>query len=345
MSTFIIVVLVLGAIVTPCGVIGSVVAERRHPPIGRFVDFDDVRLHYVDVRRRHRPARRGVSRQRRHDPGHRAAAGLLDRPGDAAFASICFDRPGFGHSTRPRFRLITPEVQAELFAAALQRARRARSGRDRTLLGHAGRARACAARPRSDARCAASCSPPAITSRPAVRRVDRVGSGGSGASATSCATRSRPMLGWLLAPLDDPQRCSRLTTGAAAVQGPSSRCRWRCGPGTCVPPAEELALMIPAAARLQALYRHAVLPGRAVPFATRRHHRSSPIRVRGCSGTLPRSVLHVVHDAGHMLHHAVPDEIVGAVDDTMASVRRAGARRRAAPRQPNARGCPVRERA
>jgi pimeloyl-ACP methyl ester carboxylesterase len=32
---------------------------------------------------------------------------------------LCFDRPGFGHSTRTRFRFWTPEAQAELFAEAL----------------------------------------------------------------------------------------------------------------------------------------------------------------------------------------------------------------------------------
>jgi pimeloyl-ACP methyl ester carboxylesterase len=32
---------------------------------------------------------------------------------------VCFDRPGFGHSTRTRFRFWTPEAQAELFVEAL----------------------------------------------------------------------------------------------------------------------------------------------------------------------------------------------------------------------------------
>jgi pimeloyl-ACP methyl ester carboxylesterase len=33
---------------------------------------------------------------------------------------ICFDRPGFGYSTRPRSQLWTPELQAKLFATALK---------------------------------------------------------------------------------------------------------------------------------------------------------------------------------------------------------------------------------
>ncbi len=32
---------------------------------------------------------------------------------------VCFDRPGFGHSTRIRLRFWTPEAQAELFAEVL----------------------------------------------------------------------------------------------------------------------------------------------------------------------------------------------------------------------------------
>ena len=58
-------------------------------------------------------------------------SGLVDAAAKK-FRVICFDRPGFGHSTRPRARRWNAERQAELFCAAL-----AKLGIKRTLvLGH-----------------------------------------------------------------------------------------------------------------------------------------------------------------------------------------------------------------
>jgi pimeloyl-ACP methyl ester carboxylesterase len=58
-------------------------------------------------------------------------SGLVDAAAHK-FRVICFDRPGFGHSSRPRTFIWSPDRQAELFAAALTRL-----GIERTLvLGH-----------------------------------------------------------------------------------------------------------------------------------------------------------------------------------------------------------------
>ena len=91
-------------------------AEREHPPSGRFIEVDGVRLHYVE---------RGEGPPVVLLHGNAVslkdieASGLL---GDLAAAHrvIAFDRPGFGHSSRPRDRLWTPSAQADLLAAALQ---------------------------------------------------------------------------------------------------------------------------------------------------------------------------------------------------------------------------------
>jgi pimeloyl-ACP methyl ester carboxylesterase len=45
---------------------------------------------------------------------------------------ICFDRPGFGHSQRPRHQIWTATAQAALFAKALNRL----GVRDPVVLGH-----------------------------------------------------------------------------------------------------------------------------------------------------------------------------------------------------------------
>jgi pimeloyl-ACP methyl ester carboxylesterase len=47
-------------------------------------------------------------------------SGLVDAA-SSKFRAICFDRPGFGHSSRPRSVIWSPERQAELFCAALTR--------------------------------------------------------------------------------------------------------------------------------------------------------------------------------------------------------------------------------
>lgn len=94
-------------------------AERAHPPMGRFIEVDGVRLHYVE---------RGQGRPvvLLHGLGAMvedwAASGLLDQVAQH-YRVIAFDRPGFGHSDRPRDRLWTPEAQAKLIHDALQQLR------------------------------------------------------------------------------------------------------------------------------------------------------------------------------------------------------------------------------
>src|SRR4051812_39374279 len=90
-------------------------AERRTPPIGRFLDVDGVRLHYTE--------------QGQGDPvvlihGNGTliqdftVSGLVDGL-SGHHRILVFDRPGFGYSTRPRSRIWTPRAQAEVLRKAL----------------------------------------------------------------------------------------------------------------------------------------------------------------------------------------------------------------------------------
>ena len=91
-------------------------AEREHPPTGQFVEVDGVRLHYTEhgegpvVVLLHGNAVTLDDMQ---------ASGLVDAL-SAEHRVIAFDRPGFGHSSRPRDRVWTPSAQADLLAKALQ---------------------------------------------------------------------------------------------------------------------------------------------------------------------------------------------------------------------------------
>jgi pimeloyl-ACP methyl ester carboxylesterase len=117
-------VLVIGNIVF------SFLAERKNPPIGRFIDCDGVRLHYLE---RGDPAARCVVLF--HGNGTMIQdliiSGLVDRLASRSWV-ICFDRPGFGYSQRPRARIWTATSQAALFVKALKQL----GVRDPVVLGH-----------------------------------------------------------------------------------------------------------------------------------------------------------------------------------------------------------------
>lgn len=92
-------------------------AQRDNPPRGRFIDVDGVHLHYVE---------RGNGRPLVLFHGNGSmiqdfeSSGLIDLAAEN-YRVIVFDRPGFGHSLRPRNVVWTPEAQADLFKKALDR--------------------------------------------------------------------------------------------------------------------------------------------------------------------------------------------------------------------------------
>ena len=85
--------------------IGNVVfaflAERKNPPIGTFIECDGVRLHYLD---RGDPTAPCVVLL--HGNGSMiqdfTISGLVDLLARRNRV-LCFDRPGFGYSQRPRY--------------------------------------------------------------------------------------------------------------------------------------------------------------------------------------------------------------------------------------------------
>src|SRR3954470_11615994 len=104
-------VLVIGNIVF------SVLAERKNPPIGTFIECDGVRLHYLE-----RGDRAAPCVVLFHGNGSMIQdfmiSGLVDRL-SLHHRVVCFDRPGFGYSQRPRWRIWTATAQAALFVKAL----------------------------------------------------------------------------------------------------------------------------------------------------------------------------------------------------------------------------------
>src|SRR5690349_10125336 len=112
-SIFLLVLVVLAIGTT----VFSAVAERRNPAIGNFVDGQGLRLHYIE---RGNPADPVIvvfhgNGSMIQDMTISGLIELLSR----RYRVICFDRPGFGHSSRTRLNLWTPEAQANLFVEAL----------------------------------------------------------------------------------------------------------------------------------------------------------------------------------------------------------------------------------
>ncbi|MES2710103.1 MAG: alpha/beta hydrolase [Pseudomonadota bacterium] len=92
-------------------------AERRHPPQGAFIDVDGVRLHYTDEGE-------GQAVVLVHgnvvSGSDFATSGVAQRI-RRTHRVITFDRPGCGHSDRPRGRVFDVEEQAALLQHALRR--------------------------------------------------------------------------------------------------------------------------------------------------------------------------------------------------------------------------------
>jgi pimeloyl-ACP methyl ester carboxylesterase len=90
-------------------------AEARHPPRGRFLIVDGVRLHYLD-------AGEGPPIVLLHGNAVTSEDFVVSGLVSALSRShrvLAFDRPGYGYSERPRGRNWSASAQAELFWCAL----------------------------------------------------------------------------------------------------------------------------------------------------------------------------------------------------------------------------------
>jgi pimeloyl-ACP methyl ester carboxylesterase len=105
-------------------------AERRHPPIGEFLEVRGIRVHYLARGPADAPVLVLLH-------GNGAAiqdfviSGFLERAAKR-YRVIAFDRPGFGYTARPRTRLWGPDAQADLIASALDQL----GVRNAIVLGH-----------------------------------------------------------------------------------------------------------------------------------------------------------------------------------------------------------------
>jgi pimeloyl-ACP methyl ester carboxylesterase len=281
-------------------------AERRHPPEGSFLVVDGVRLHYSDrgegspVVLIHGNAVTG------DDWNTSGVAELLLR----THRVIIFDRPGFGHSERPRGRMWTAAQQAELLHKALQQL-----GVERpVVVGHSWGALvalAFAVRHQADTAGLVLLSGYYFwTLRPDIFLVMP---GALPVLGDVLRYTVSPLLGWLQMPLLKWAMFSpaRVPARFQAEYSPAMALR----PSQIRATSMDGALMIPGALALREHYKGLTLPviitagdGDKVVFK----RRSEQLRA-----SIPGSVLQIVKGTGHMVHHLAARQVAQAVESVV----------------------------
>jgi pimeloyl-ACP methyl ester carboxylesterase len=286
-------------------------AVRDNPPQGRFIDIDGVRLHYIE---------RGSGRPLilLHGNGSMIqdfeSSGLIDLAA-RDYRVIVFDRPGFGHSQRPRNVVWTPAAQADLFKDAL-----AHLGVEKAIvLGHswgASVAIALASRHPSMVEALILASgyyfPTARTDAMLAMSGPAIPGFGDILSHTISPILSRLMWPKMLQQLFGPKSVPQKFEGfpkALAVR-PS---QLRAG-------AAEAALMVPAAMQSAKTYGDL-----AMPVTIMAGEDDRIIDIDEQSGRLHDEIKHSkmrrVANAGHMIQQSDTADLMAAVDEAAAETR------------------------
>jgi pimeloyl-ACP methyl ester carboxylesterase len=309
MSTteIVLLIVVVGFVVLVIGNITfQMVVERRNPPIGVFMECDGVRLHYIERGDVAAPCvvlfhGNGTMLQ------DLILSGLVDRLA-RDYRVVCFDRPGFGYSQRPRSRIWTPTAQASLFSKALDQL----GVRDPVVLGHSwGTLVAVELALQSDYPVTGLVLASGYyfpTFRP---------------DFWLMAGPAVPVLGDLLrytiAPAASWAIMPKLVRTIFAPRAVPPEFKNEFPISLCLRPkqlraaAEETAFLIPVAAQLQHQYRRIRCPVRIV------HGKDDQLiemsQSRRLHEQLPLSLLHMVDDAGHMVTYA---DVPGIADAAAA---------------------------
>jgi pimeloyl-ACP methyl ester carboxylesterase len=297
-AALLVIILVIG------NLLFSKLAERRNPPVGKFIACDGVRLHYIE---RGDPAAPCVVLF--HGNGSMiqdfTISGLVDLLAQTNRV-VCFDRPGFGHSQRPRFRIWTAAAQAVLFVKALNQI----GVRNPVVLGHSwGALVAVALSLRNDYPIRGLVLASGYYF-PTLRR-----------DVWLMSAPAVPILGDLVSYTVAPIISSAILPGAFrkifAPRSVPQPFKYQFPASLTLRPkqlraaAEESALLIPTAAEFQATYSSIGCQVRI--FHGIEDQVIEPKQARHLHQALHRSALHLVPNAGHMVTYADTAAIAQAV--------------------------------
>ncbi|HZF76946.1 MAG TPA: alpha/beta hydrolase [Acetobacteraceae bacterium] len=281
----------------------AVAAEEAHPAPGRFMQLGPARLHFLD---------RGTGKPPvvlLHGMGSQvedwATSGVIDLlcPDHRV---VAFDRPGFGHSPRPRGRDWTASAQAALFAEAI-----GRLGLDRpVVVGHSWGAFVATALAMEHPEAvrgvvlAGGChfQPPAWLALAMPPGVPVVGD--------ALRYTAVPPLGRALAPRVIRRLFAPQPVPAAFLEGFPVSMALR--PWHLRASGEE-AMRLPAEiAALSPRYGAIRVPVAILAGADDQLVDTEANSVR-LHGTIPGSTLTLIPGAGHMVHHAAPEVLVARI--------------------------------
>lgn len=286
-------------------------AERDNPPVGRFIEVEGIRLHYVD-------RGEGQPLVLLHGNGtllqDLQISGLIDRAAER-YRVIAFDRPGYGYSERPRTTIWTPQAQAELLHHALHLL----GVQQAVVIGHSWGSMIAVSFALSFPEFTKSLvllsgyyyptarldvplmSPPAI---PVIGDLMRY------TVSPLLARLIWPrMMRRIFGPPPVPERFNREYPVWMSLR-----------PGQLRASAAETAMLIPAAFALRDRYRELTMPI-VIVAGTDDRHLNTRVQSQRLHNELGHSVLHLVEGAGHMVHHVAPDQVMHAIDEAAEATR------------------------
>jgi pimeloyl-ACP methyl ester carboxylesterase len=293
------------AVVVLANIALEFIARRRHPPLGKFIELEGVRLHYLE-----RGPPDGPVLVMLHGNGtllqDLALSGLVDAAAQK-FRVICFDRPGFGHSSRPRSVIWSPDRQGQLLCDALSRLGVTQA----VVLGHSWGtlvALAMAARNNRLVRGLVLISGYYFPTW----RVDVMIASAGAIPIVGDILRYTvsPISSWLALPLF-AKKVFAPTSVPDIVKRQYPRLLL-IRPGQIRAVAEDSAFMVPAAAALSLAYRRIRCPTAIVAGQEDQIVKSD--QAEHLKRVLPHATVTSVPGSGHMLHYFVPKEIAQTAD-------------------------------
>lgn len=277
--------------------------EESNPPLGSFIEVEGVRLHYLE-------RGQGPLIVLLHGNGTMIQDWLASGVFDALAQTnrvIAFDRPGFGHSERPRSPIWTPAAQARLIAGALT----AMGEEAATIVGHSFGTLVAVAL--------------GLDHREAVRSLVLIGGyyyPSIRPDAVFAAPPAIPLVGDAIRYTVSPLLGAALKPGMEAqifAPAPVSE-GWEkdfpfemtLRPSQIRAAAAEAAIMVPAAASMAPRLGELAMPVTIIAGEGDKVVSTSGQSERLAEAVGPRELL-IVEDAGHMVHHTDARRVTAAI--------------------------------
>ena len=279
-------------------------AEHEHPPSGRFITVDGVRLHYIE---------RGEGPPVVLVHGNVVTAEDFDTSGVLDLVAtrhrvIAFDRPGFGYSDRPHGSVWSAGAQADLLRDAFMLL-----GINRpVVLGHSWGAAVALA--------LALNHPDAVSGLVLLSgyyyptlRADVLLSSPAAIPILGDLLRYSisPLIGRIMFPLLLKGMFAPLPVPASFAKG--FACNMSVRPGQIRAESQDGVAMIPGAIAMRHRYQELTMP--VVIMAGTKDRVVNCKQPRRLHAQLPHSILRLVPGVGHMLHYAVPEEVAEAIEE------------------------------